>query len=201
MAKVPGQPFSTIEIPLPKLWNHVRLRDWCLGEHERCYQRQPAYSTRKLQKELKTRSNRRNRRPTTIMIAQPNFCQKGRLGRKWELHLQNAASHRRVQRAWKAIRLFLLGEDLENNSSQETTQSETYITAKARKVLTNTTHECCWGNSSNHLVLSKLPPRLTVPAVHKRKHLSHLLPGPGQGLSNHPTATRTLSRPRLSFCF
>ena len=29
------------------------------------------------------------------------------------------------------------------NSSQEPTQSEAYITAKARKVLTNTTHACC----------------------------------------------------------
>lgn len=50
-----------------------------------------------------------------------------------------------------------------------------------------------------HLVLRKPPPRLTVPPVHQRKHLSHLLQGLGQMSSNHPPAPRTLSRPRLGF--
>ena len=93
MAKIPGQPFYTIEIPPPNVWNRVQLRDWYRGEHEHCYQWQPAYSTLNLYKELKTRSNRRNRRPSTIMIAPPSFCQKKRLDLKWQLHLQNAASN------------------------------------------------------------------------------------------------------------
>ena len=53
--------------------------------------------------------------------------------------------------------------------------------------------------TAHHLVLSKPPPRLTVPPVHQGKDLSLFLQGPGQGLSNHPPATRTLSRTRLSF--
>ena len=44
----------------------------------------------------------------------------------------------------EAIRLFLLGEDLERNSLQEPTKSETYTTTKAHsKVLPNATLACC----------------------------------------------------------
>ena len=74
------------------------------------------------------------------MIAQPNFCQV-RHEVSFTYRTQQAMEECNV--CAEAIGPLLLDEDLERNSSQEPTKSETYITAKAHKVLPNATLACC----------------------------------------------------------